>query len=104
MAFYWLVDPMARTLEVRRLDRGGRHVTLLAAATGAHEVVEHEGLTVDLDQLWREVDGLPLDEEPDTGGDRNGAGSTRIGIGAAVSRWSYPGRQRGDEAGPASPR
>lgn len=63
VAFYWIVDPQARTLDVRRLDPGGRHVTLLAAADGTVDVPEHEELSLDLDALWREVDELPDDED-----------------------------------------
>lgn len=61
---YWLVDPLARTLEVRELHADGRHVILLlAAAEGPHAVSGCEGLVLDLDALWREIDRLPETEE-----------------------------------------
>ncbi|MEJ7732894.1 MAG: Uma2 family endonuclease [Polyangiaceae bacterium] len=63
VAYYWIVDPLARTLEVRRLDPGGRHVTLASAAEGAIQIPEHLGLVVDLDALWAETDKLPSDPE-----------------------------------------
>jgi Uma2 family endonuclease len=63
VTYYWLVDPLARTLEVRQLDPGGRHVTLLSAADGNHAAPGCEGLALDLDALWAEVDRLP--EEPE---------------------------------------
>ncbi len=63
VSFYWLVDPLARTLEVRQLDPGGRHVTLLSAADGSHAAPGCEGLTLDLDALWTEMDRLPDETE-----------------------------------------
>lgn len=53
---YWLADPEARTLEVLALDANGRFVEVLAAAEGAHDVPDCEGLRLDLDALWAEVD------------------------------------------------
>lgn len=63
---YWLVDPLARTVDIRRLDPGGRHVTLLSAADGVLPVPEHDGLVLDLDGLWREVD--EVSDEPEERG------------------------------------
>jgi Uma2 family endonuclease len=63
VTYYWIVDPLARTLEVRRLDTAGRHVTLAAAAEGSVEIPEHLGLIVDLDAIWAETEKLP--EEPE---------------------------------------
>jgi Uma2 family endonuclease len=53
---YWLIDPEARTLEVLALDANGRFVEVLAAAEGTHDVPGCEGLRLDLDALWGEVD------------------------------------------------
>lgn len=53
---YWLVDPEARTLEVLVLDPNGRFVEVLVAAEGAHDVPSCDGLRLDLDALWAEVD------------------------------------------------
>ncbi len=60
---YWLVDPPARTLEVRQLSVEGPAVVLLAAADGAHAVPGCEGLVIDLDALWAEIDRLPESDE-----------------------------------------
>jgi Uma2 family endonuclease len=53
---YWLVDPEARTLEVLALDANGRFLEVLAEAEGAHDVPGCDGLRLDLDALWAEVD------------------------------------------------
>lgn len=63
VTYYWLVDPVARTLEVRELHPEGRHVVLLSAADGSHEVPGCEGLVLDLDALWAEADRMPETEE-----------------------------------------
>ena len=54
--WYWLVDPEARTLEILRLGEGGAYVHALDAAEGTLDVPGCEGLTLDLDALWREID------------------------------------------------
>ncbi|MBX3272154.1 MAG: Uma2 family endonuclease [Sandaracinaceae bacterium] len=59
---YWLLDPEARTLEVLALGADARFVEVLAAAEGAHAVPGCEGLVVDLDDLWAELDRWPDDE------------------------------------------
>lgn len=53
---YWLVDPEARTLEVLVLDDDGRFVEVLAAAEGSHPVPGCEGLELELDALWGELE------------------------------------------------
>lgn len=53
---YWLVDPVARTLEVLVRCTDGRFLEVLAVAEGAHEVPGCDGLRLDLDALWSEVD------------------------------------------------
>ena len=63
VTYYWLVDPLARTMEVRELHDDGRPVILLAVAEGSHAIPGCEGLVVDLDALWAEVDRLPDHEE-----------------------------------------
>jgi Uma2 family endonuclease len=65
ITYYWIIDPLARTLEIRELRTDGRHVTLLAAAEGAHPVPGCEGLVIDLGSLWAECDRLPEDEDGD---------------------------------------
>lgn len=56
---YWLIDPEARTLEILARGEDGRFVEVLAAAEGTHEVPDVEGLAIDLDSLWAEVDRWP---------------------------------------------
>ncbi len=56
---YWIVDPEARTLEVLERNEDGRFVEVLAEATGAHAVSGCEGLELDLDALWAELDRWP---------------------------------------------
>jgi len=57
--WYWLVDPEARTLEVFERGEDGRYTVALAAAEGRMDIVPGcEGLTLDLDNLWAELDGL----------------------------------------------
>ncbi|MCC6557047.1 MAG: Uma2 family endonuclease [Burkholderiaceae bacterium] len=57
--WYWIIDPRDMTLEILELGADGRYVHALAAADG---VIDHvpgcEGLTLDLDALWSEVDRL----------------------------------------------
>ena len=51
--------PEARVLEIFELGADGRYVIALTAADGAHPVPGCEGLVLDLDALWAEVDRLP---------------------------------------------
>ena len=62
---YWIVDPLARTLEIRGLAQQRPAVILLAVAEGRHPVPGCDGLVLDLDALWAEMDLLPEDEEAD---------------------------------------
>ena len=62
IAQYWIVDPEARTFEILARREDGRFVELLAASNGSHEVAGCEGLRLDLDALWSEVDRWPADE------------------------------------------
>jgi Uma2 family endonuclease len=56
--WYWLVDPEARTLEILRLGDDGHYVHALDAAEGTVDVPGCEGLRLDLDALWHELDDL----------------------------------------------
>lgn len=53
---YWMIDPTARTLEVLALGTDGRYVLALSESAGAHDVPGCDGLRVDLDALWSELD------------------------------------------------
>jgi Uma2 family endonuclease len=53
--FYWIVDPMLRSLEIFELVEG-RYSRAAAATEGAlREIPGCEGLTIDLDDLWSEL-------------------------------------------------
>lgn len=61
--WYWLLDPATRMLEIYELGPDGRYVWTQAAAGGRLEVMPGcEGLVLDLDELWGELDRLG-DEE-----------------------------------------
>ena len=60
---YWIVDPVARTLEVHRLARSGEPALALSAAEGVHALPGCDGLSIDLDALWAECDRLPESED-----------------------------------------
>lgn len=57
--WYWLLDPQLRTLEIFELAQDGRYVHRLGATGGVLQAVPGcEGLTLDLDALFREIDQL----------------------------------------------
>jgi Uma2 family endonuclease len=60
--WYWLVDPEAQTLEVLALGPDGHYAHALDAAKGTVEVPGCEGLRLDLDALWSELDEEIEDE------------------------------------------
>jgi len=64
--YYWLVDPELQVIEIFELGSDERYTLTLSASAGAHPVPGCEGLTLDLDALWTEVDRLPdhLADEP----------------------------------------
>ena len=58
--FYWIVDPELRSLELFERNREGRYTRMLAAAEGRIDRVPGcDGLVLDLDDLWADVDRLP---------------------------------------------
>lgn len=64
VSWYWLVDPEARSLEILKLGDDGRYVHALDAAEGSFEVPGCEGLTLNLDALWPELDEAIEPETP----------------------------------------
>ena len=63
---YWLLDPLTRILEVLELGADGRYTIAASASGGKVQAPACEGLTLDLDELWAEVDRLSLEESGDT--------------------------------------
>lgn len=60
--YYWLVDPEVRTLEVLERTADGKYAIVLSAAEGQLAIPGCEGLVLDLDALWSEVEGLDESE------------------------------------------
>jgi len=59
VAWYWLLDPQLRSLEILELDAQGRYLHVLGASTGMLEKIPGcEGLTLDLDAIWAAIDEL----------------------------------------------
>jgi Uma2 family endonuclease len=56
--YHRLVDPDDRTFEVFELDPQGRYARALGAASGAVDVPGCDGLRLDLDALWAQIDTL----------------------------------------------
>ena len=62
--WYWLVEPATRMLEIYELGPDGRYVVVLGAEGGRIDAVPGcEGLVLNLEELWAEIEGLG-DEEP----------------------------------------
>lgn len=61
--FYWILDPEMRTFEVFALGDQGRYARALGASGGRVDAIPGcEGLTMDLDALWAELDRLGPEE------------------------------------------
>jgi Uma2 family endonuclease len=59
VAWYWLLDPQLRSLEILKLEAGGRYLHVLGVTHGTLEAVPGcEGLILDLDELWAAIDSL----------------------------------------------
>jgi Uma2 family endonuclease len=65
VAYYWLVDPQLRTLEVLALKGLRKHELALSASGGRRAVPGCRGLKLDLDALWAELERFPLTEASD---------------------------------------
>ncbi|UQA54983.1 Uma2 family endonuclease [Polyangium aurulentum] len=66
--WYWLLDPAMRTLEIYELGPNGRYFWALGAEGGRVEAVPGcEGLVLDLDELWAEIDRLGEEDAPAEG-------------------------------------
>lgn len=62
--WYWLLEPATRVLEIYELGPDGRYVVALGAESGRIDAVPGcEGLVLNLDELWAEIEGLG-EEEP----------------------------------------
>ncbi len=56
---YWLVDPQNRTFEILTLGPQGQFIVSIAASGGSiQDVPLCEGLGIDLDAMWAEVDAI----------------------------------------------
>jgi Uma2 family endonuclease len=53
---YWIVDPQLRSLEILQLGTQGRYEHLLGATGGQVSIPGCDGLVVDLDAVWAEVE------------------------------------------------
>lgn len=62
--YYWIVDPVLRSLEILELSSDGRYAHTLGASKGKVDVPGFDGLTLDLDALWAEVGRLEAGEAP----------------------------------------
>lgn len=61
--YYWLIEPELRVFEILELGAEGRYTIALSASEGAHAVPGCDGLTLDLDALWAELDALTAARE-----------------------------------------
>lgn len=58
-----MLDPASRTFEILELDPDARYVHALGATDGSlAQVPGCPELTIDLDELWREIDRLGPEE------------------------------------------
>jgi Uma2 family endonuclease len=60
--YYWLVSPEARLIELLELGADGRYIHALDLSAGTSPIVGCEGLELDLDDLWREVERAEREE------------------------------------------
>jgi Uma2 family endonuclease len=63
--YYWLLDPRTRLLEILELGADGRYAIALSASSGTPAAPGCEGLTLDLNDLWAEIDALDFEADED---------------------------------------
>jgi Uma2 family endonuclease len=56
--WYWIIEPELRSAQILELGPDGRYTIVVSAADGIIDVPGCDGLTLNLDALWREVDLL----------------------------------------------
>lgn len=56
VSYYWLVSPELRSVEVLALGPDGKYVHAQNLTSGSAAIVGCDGLELDLDALWREVE------------------------------------------------
>ncbi len=62
--YYWLVDPQMRSLEILELGADGRYAHAVAATAGViDDVPGCEGLEIDLDALWAQIERLEAESQ-----------------------------------------
>ena len=62
--WYWLVDPALRSFEILELGADKRFTHALAVTDGVIDPVPGcEGLRLDLEELWGEIDRLPIESD-----------------------------------------
>jgi hypothetical protein len=69
-----MLDPESRVLELLELGDDGRYVHTRSVSEGQVQVTGFEGLTLDLDALWTEVEESLSDESE--AGVESGEGAT----------------------------
>jgi Uma2 family endonuclease len=60
--WYWIVEPELRSVQILELDPDNRYTIVVSATDGIIDIPGCDGLTLNLDALWREADLLEEDE------------------------------------------